>query len=33
MRHYRDNANTIYGLLIAHAERMRYRIAVLDSRA
>jgi phage tail sheath protein FI len=29
--HYRDNANTIYGLLIGHAERMRYRIAVLDS--
>ena len=30
-KHYRDNANTIYGLLIGHAERMRYRIAVLDS--
>jgi uncharacterized protein len=28
---YRDNANTIISLLIAHAERMRYRIAVLDS--
>jgi len=27
---YRDDANTIYGLLIGHAERMRYRIAVLD---
>jgi phage tail sheath protein FI len=28
---YRDDANTIIGLLIAHAELMRYRIAVLDS--
>ena len=28
---YRDNASTILGLLIAHATRMRYRIAVLDS--
>lgn len=28
---YRDDANAIYGLLIGHAERMRYRIAVLDS--
>ena len=27
----RDNANAIFGLLIAHAESMRYRIAVLDS--
>jgi phage tail sheath protein FI len=27
----RDNANAIFGLLIAHAELMRYRIAVLDS--
>ena len=29
--HIRDNANTIINLLISHAERMRYRIAVLDS--
>jgi hypothetical protein len=29
---YRDNANAITGLLIAHATNMRYRIAVLDSR-
>lgn len=28
---WRDEAATIYGLLIAHAENMRYRIAVLDS--
>jgi phage tail sheath protein FI len=28
---YRANAQTIMGLLIAHAENMRYRIAVLDS--
>jgi Bacteriophage tail sheath protein len=28
---YRDNASTIMNLLIAHAELMRYRIAVLDS--
>jgi Bacteriophage tail sheath protein len=28
---YRDNASTILGLLISHATRMRYRIAVLDS--
>jgi uncharacterized protein len=28
---YRDNANAITGLLIAHAERMRYRVAILDS--
>jgi phage tail sheath protein FI len=28
---YRDDASTIFGLLIAHAEHMRYRIAVLDS--
>ena len=28
---YRDNASTILNLLIAHAEQMRYRIAVLDS--
>lgn len=28
---YRDEAETIQGLLIAHAELMRYRIAVLDS--
>jgi hypothetical protein len=28
---YRDDANTIFGLLIAHAEKMRYRVAVLDS--
>lgn len=27
---YRDNANTIIGLLLAHAANMRYRIAVLD---
>jgi uncharacterized protein len=27
---YRDEANTIYAQLIAHAELMRYRIAVLD---
>jgi phage tail sheath protein FI len=27
----RDNANAVFGLLIAHAELMRYRIAVLDS--
>ncbi len=30
---YRDDASTIFGLLISHAERMRYRIAVLDSGA
>ena len=28
---YADDARTITGLLISHAERMRYRIAVLDS--
>jgi hypothetical protein len=28
---YRDDASTILNLLIAHASRMRYRIAVLDS--
>jgi phage tail sheath protein FI len=28
---YRDDASTIISLLIAHAEQMRYRIAVLDS--
>ena len=28
---YRDNASTILNLLIGHASRMRYRIAVLDS--
>jgi len=28
---FRDDANAIYGLLIGHAEAMRYRIAVLDS--
>jgi phage tail sheath protein FI len=28
---FRDNANAIFGHLINHAERMRYRIAVLDS--
>ena len=28
---YRDNANAIIGLLIAHAELMRYRVAILDS--
>ena len=28
---YRSDAQTIMGLLIAHAENMRYRIAVLDS--
>jgi Bacteriophage tail sheath protein len=28
--HYRNEANAIYGHLIAHAELMRYRIAVLD---
>ena len=28
---WRDEAATIFGLLIAHAESMRYRIAVLDS--
>ena len=28
---YRDEANAITGLLLAHAENMRYRIAVLDS--
>jgi len=28
---YRDDASTIFGLLISHATRMRYRIAVLDS--
>lgn len=28
---FRDDASTIFGLLIAHAEKMRYRIAVLDS--
>ncbi len=28
---YRDNATSIVNLLISHAERMRYRIAVLDS--
>jgi phage tail sheath protein FI len=30
-RDYRDDASTIFGLLISHATRMRYRIAVLDS--
>src|SRR6266481_606197 len=29
--HFRDDASTILNLLIAHATRMRYRIAVLDS--
>ncbi len=29
--HFRDDANAILGQLINHAERMRYRIAVLDS--
>jgi phage tail sheath protein FI len=28
---WRDESITIFGLLIAHAEKMRYRIAVLDS--
>ena len=28
---YRANANAITGLLISHAERMRYRVAILDS--
>jgi Bacteriophage tail sheath protein len=28
---YKDDASTILTLLIAHAERMRYRIAILDS--
>jgi phage tail sheath protein FI len=28
---YRNNANKIIGLLISHAERMRYRVAILDS--
>jgi phage tail sheath protein FI len=28
---HRDDANAIFGLLIGHAERMRYRIAILDS--
>ena len=28
---YRNNANAITGLLISHAERMRYRVAILDS--
>src|SRR5262249_30528196 len=28
---YRADASTIFGLLIGHAEYMRYRIAVLDS--
>jgi phage tail sheath protein FI len=28
---FRDDASTIFGLLIAHATQMRYRIAVLDS--
>jgi hypothetical protein len=28
---YRDDASTIFGLLISHATQMRYRIAVLDS--
>ncbi len=28
---YRDNAAAVMGALIGHAERMRYRIAVLDS--
>ena len=27
---YRDDANTIIGLLLAHAQNMRYRIAVID---
>lgn len=27
----RDNANAVFQLLISHAEKMRYRIAVLDS--
>jgi phage tail sheath protein FI len=30
---YRSNGNTIINLLISHASRMRYRIAVLDSGA
>jgi len=30
---YRADANTIVNLLISHAQRMRYRIAVLDSGA
>jgi len=30
-RGYKDNASTILNLLIGHASRMRYRIAVLDS--
>jgi phage tail sheath protein FI len=28
---FRDDANATIGLLLAHAERMRYRIAVIDS--
>lgn len=28
---FRDDANGVIGLLIAHAERMRYRVALLDS--
>jgi uncharacterized protein len=28
---FRDDANTITGLLLAHAQKMKYRIAVLDS--
>ncbi|MBA4175706.1 MAG: phage tail protein [Leptothrix sp. (in: Bacteria)] len=28
---YRENANAVTGLLIGHAERMRYRVALLDS--
>jgi phage tail sheath protein FI len=28
---FRENANAITGLLIGHAERMRYRVALLDS--
>lgn len=28
---FRDNANATIGLLIGHAERMRYRVALLDS--
>jgi uncharacterized protein len=30
-KNYRNDANAVYGLLIAHATLMRYRIAVLDS--
>jgi phage tail sheath protein FI len=28
---YRDDANAIIGILLAHAENMRYRIAIVDS--